>query len=251
MATTLTDDYSDLTELGIDVNEEDGLTLKFHKCVKHIQSIAGTIENDTLLKLYGFYKQSLEGPCNIPKPNWYDLKGKAKWEAWKALGNLDPSEAKNNYIELVLTVSPEFSFDEAGNKAESWVRVSSLAQEPSPLEKNICDYIRSGDVKKVTDYLKANDKKDILDESGMGLVHYTCDIGNANILEILLREGSNINLQDSEGQTALHYAASCAHLDCVKLLLDKGAKCDIQDYEGCTPIDVACDDTVRALLKLD
>jgi len=35
------DDYSDLAELGIDLDEEDELTTKFIKCSKHIQSIAG------------------------------------------------------------------------------------------------------------------------------------------------------------------------------------------------------------------
>lgn len=81
----------------------------------------GSLENDTLLKLYGLYKQSNEGPCNVPKPSWYDMKGKAKWEAWKSLGSLDRNEAKKNYIDSVLTLSPQFSFDDAKSKKDCWV----------------------------------------------------------------------------------------------------------------------------------
>lgn len=244
MAKSQVDDYSDLTELGIDVAEGDELTVKFDKCVKHVQCIAGTLDNETLLKCYSLYKQSLEGPCNTPKPSWYDMRGKAKWEAWNSLGNMDKNDAKNKYIELVLEISPDFTFDEAGSKSDSWVRVSSLAQEPT-LDKNICDFIRNGDIKKVTEYIQANgSEKNLLDGSGMGLLHYAADIGNVKILEMLLSHGVDINLQDSEGQTALHYAASCGHPDIIKLLKSKGAKLNILDGEGCAPIDVTSDERV-------
>jgi len=250
MAEPGADDFSDLVELGIDINEGDELTVKFDKCVKHVQCIAGTLDNDTLLNFYSLYKQSLEGACNTPKPSWYDMRGKAKWEAWKSLGNMDKNEAKNKYIQLVLETSPEFSFDEAGNKGDSWVKVSSLLQEPCLMDKNICDYIRTGDIKKVSEYLKSNgNKKNMLDTSGMGLLHYAADIGNMKILEVLLENGLDINLQDSEGQTALHYAASCGHKDSVKFLINKGAKKDIVDSDGCTAKDVGCDDAIVDLLK--
>lgn len=244
------DDYSDLAELGIDLDEEDELTTKFIKCSKHIQSIAGSLDNDTLLKLYGLYKQSNEGPCNVPKPSWYDMKGKAKWEAWKSLGSLDRNEAKKSYIDLVLTLSPQFSFDDAKSKRDCWVSVSALVQDPAPLEMDIHDHIRNGDLAKVKSFIEMNQKsKNELDCEGMGLIHYTSDVGQLKVLELLINQGCDVNLQDGDGQTALHYASSCGHLNCITLLLAKGAQVDLKDKEGNTPEDVAADETVRQLLN--
>ncbi|XP_030751055.1 acyl-CoA-binding domain-containing protein 6-like isoform X1 [Sitophilus oryzae] len=250
MANQAVDDYSDLIDLGIDVNEDDILNNKFNKCVMHIQSIAGSLANETLLKLYAFYKQSNDGQCNIPKPSWYDMKGKAKWEAWISLGNMSKNEAKIKYINSVVEICPDLSLEETQSKPETWIKVSSMAQnDHSPSEKDICDYIRSSDCKNVREYLVVNSNcKNKLDKNGMGLLHYASDIGNLKILELLASEGLNINLQDSDGQTPLHYAASCGHIDCIKFLLSKGARCDITDAENCTPIEVACDDSVKAML---
>lgn len=32
-----------------------------------------------MLKFYGLYKQATNGQCNISKPAFYDVVGKAKW----------------------------------------------------------------------------------------------------------------------------------------------------------------------------
>ncbi|XP_076272555.1 acyl-CoA-binding domain-containing protein 6-like [Rhynchophorus ferrugineus] len=242
------DDYSDLVELGIDIDESDVLGNKFNKCVKYIQGIAGTLNNEVLLKLYGFYKQSIEGPCNIPKPSWYDMKGKSKWEAWNNLGDMSSDDAKNKYIQTVLDVSPSFNFEDTQMKTDSWVKVSSLAHEPVS-NTDICDFIQSGDEKKVKEYLAGDtNHKNALDDQGMGLIHYASDIGNLNILKMLVEDGYDFNLQDKDKQTPLHYAASCGHEDCVKFLLSCGALIDIVDVDGCKAVDVACD-SVKRLLK--
>jgi len=35
--------------------------------------------NDMMLKFYSYYKQATQGPCNIPRPGFWDPVGKAKW----------------------------------------------------------------------------------------------------------------------------------------------------------------------------
>lgn len=35
--------------------------------------------NDMMLKFYSYYKQATLGPCNIPRPGFWDAVGKAKW----------------------------------------------------------------------------------------------------------------------------------------------------------------------------
>lgn len=32
--------------------------------------------------------QATEGPCNTPKPGMLDFVNKAKWDAWKSLGDI-------------------------------------------------------------------------------------------------------------------------------------------------------------------
>ncbi|XP_060535500.1 acyl-CoA-binding domain-containing protein 6 [Cylas formicarius] len=246
-----TDDYSDLSELGININETDSLTANFNKCAKYLQSLAGSLDSEILLKCYGFYKQGLEGPCNVPKPSWYDMKGKAKWDAWCKLQDMSQNEAKTRYIETIMELSPDFELDQADNKNESWVRVSTMPEERFVGQQVVSDYIRDGDVNKIKDILQSASKPtlDNLDEKGMGLIHYAADIGNSDILSLLLTKGANINQQDSEGQTALHYAVCCGHLDCVKLLLAKGARRDIFDNDGYSAEDVANDTEVKELFS--
>ncbi|XP_058411332.1 enoyl-CoA delta isomerase 2 isoform X1 [Diceros bicornis minor] len=61
--------------------------------------------NEVKLKLYALYKQATEGPCNMPKPGVFDLINKAKWEAWNALGSLPEETARQNYVDLVSSLS--------------------------------------------------------------------------------------------------------------------------------------------------
>ena len=34
------------------------------------------------LQLYALYKQASVGPCNVPRPGFFDFVGKAKWFAY-------------------------------------------------------------------------------------------------------------------------------------------------------------------------
>jgi acyl-CoA-binding protein len=62
---------------------------------------------DTLLNLYGLYKQATKGPCNTPKPSGGGMlkfgakKAAAKWQAWSDLGTLDSKTAESRYVRLV------------------------------------------------------------------------------------------------------------------------------------------------------
>lgn len=62
--------------------------------------------NEVKLKLYALYKQATEGPCNMPKPGVFDFVNKAKWDAWNALGSLPKDTARQNYVDLVSSLSP-------------------------------------------------------------------------------------------------------------------------------------------------
>ena len=49
-------------------------------------------------KIYSYFKQAKFGPCNIPKPGFWDYINRAKWDAWTALGDLSTEEAMKHYV---------------------------------------------------------------------------------------------------------------------------------------------------------
>ncbi|KAK6010159.1 acyl CoA binding protein, partial [Ostertagia ostertagi] len=75
-----------------------------------------TTSTDEKLAFYSFYKQATVGPCNTPKPSFWNVVEKFKWlvelfqetfmkvhiklsrDAWNNLGQMDPNEAKAAYV---------------------------------------------------------------------------------------------------------------------------------------------------------
>jgi len=45
--------------------------------------------------------QANVGACNIPKPGGFNFVAKAKYDAWKGLGEMTQDEAKEAYIDFV------------------------------------------------------------------------------------------------------------------------------------------------------
>ncbi|RVE58589.1 hypothetical protein OJAV_G00195880 [Oryzias javanicus] len=76
---------------------------RFEAAVKVIKSLPpdGPFQpsNDMMLKFYSYYKQATLGPCNIPRPGFWDAVGKAKWDAWNSLGDMEEEEAMAAYVD--------------------------------------------------------------------------------------------------------------------------------------------------------
>ncbi|XP_078519533.1 acyl-CoA-binding domain-containing protein 5 isoform X3 [Lissotriton helveticus] len=76
---------------------------RFQAAVKVIQSLPknGSFQpsNEMMLKFYSFYKQATQGPCNVPRPGFWDPVGRYKWDAWSALGAMSKEEAMIAYVE--------------------------------------------------------------------------------------------------------------------------------------------------------
>uniref|UniRef100_A0A8D0MJJ3 Enoyl-CoA delta isomerase 2 n=1 Tax=Sus scrofa TaxID=9823 RepID=A0A8D0MJJ3_PIG len=77
----------------------------FAKAMNQVKLLKEDPGNEVKLKLYALYKQATEGPCNAPKPGMLDFILKAKWDAWNALGNLPKETARQNYVDLVSSLS--------------------------------------------------------------------------------------------------------------------------------------------------
>ena len=89
-------------------NDSEEIKEKFTKAANEIKANTELkLDNDTLLSLYGYYKQGLEGDCNTEAPGFLDFKGKAKWEAWNKLKGLSNEDAMKKYYKKVKKILEE------------------------------------------------------------------------------------------------------------------------------------------------
>ncbi|PZO10803.1 MAG: acyl-CoA-binding protein [Lysobacteraceae bacterium] len=77
------------------------LKAQFQKAAQEVMSLADRPDNDTMLRLYGLYKQGSEGDASGPKPGFFDFVGTAKYEAWEKLAGTTPEDAMKKYVDLV------------------------------------------------------------------------------------------------------------------------------------------------------
>ncbi|ODQ63592.1 acyl-CoA-binding protein 2 [Nadsonia fulvescens var. elongata DSM 6958] len=73
----------------------------FEQKAEAVKTLTSKPSDETLLKLYGLYKQATVGDNNTSKPGVFDLKGKYKWQAWEDLKGKSQEDAEKEYIELV------------------------------------------------------------------------------------------------------------------------------------------------------
>ena len=73
----------------------------FEQASRDIQTLSERPDNDTLLRLYGLYKQGSEGDVKGDKPGFFDFVGTAKYEAWAKLAGTGQDDAMKKYVDLV------------------------------------------------------------------------------------------------------------------------------------------------------
>jgi hypothetical protein len=58
------------------------------------------------------------------------------------------------------------------------------------------------------------------DEEGFTAAHAACATGNAEMLQLLIRNGAKVNSVDAYGDSPLMFASAGGHLECVKVLVE-------------------------------
>lgn len=224
----------------------------FEAAANFLRGLAGRLDSTHLLYFYARFKQAREGPCNSPKPGFFDFAGKQKWVAWKELGDMPKIQAMQEYISHL----NELESDWMGKEAEGdhgWVSVSTLGRdtdpEIAPESKTIFDWVKESDVPKVKHCLGSVVDCNAKDDSGMGLIHWAADRGSCDIVSALLERGADVNLQDGEQQSALHYACSCGHSEVVQLLLRSKIDVSIRDSDGLLASEVATEESIKQLFN--
>ena len=81
------------------------LKTQFEAAVANSKNLSERPDNMTLLKLYALYKQGSVGDNAEKKPGFTDMVGRAKWDAWNALKGTTSTEAMQQYIDLIESLS--------------------------------------------------------------------------------------------------------------------------------------------------
>jgi hydroxymethylglutaryl-CoA reductase (NADPH) len=84
--------------------EVDSLGEAFQKAQAMLVKMSNIPSRDDIMKIYGLYKQATVGDINIERPGLFsfDLKAKAKYDAWAQMKGKSKEKATREYIDLVL-----------------------------------------------------------------------------------------------------------------------------------------------------
>jgi len=249
-----------MTTVDLDLDESDhslgdNLEAVFDKAAIHLRVLGAQLESNQLLNFYARFKQAKEGPCNQPKPGFFDFQGKQKWAAWSSLGDMTRKEAMLEYIQGIEELDPNWliRFDESAGSDKGasspfgGVAVSSMLKTDADIpdnDKSVFDWVKEGNEGRLKICLKESPTESLKakDEEGMTLLHWAADRGNLSIVQFLIDKGCHVNSLDKCGQTPLHYAVSCGHNGVVQLLIALGADVTLKDEDGLTSFDLAEDD---------
>ena len=77
------------------------LQQQFEQAARDVKTLDERPDNDTMLRLYGLYKQGSEGDVKGDKPGFFDFVGAAKYEAWEKMRGTTQEQARQKYVDLV------------------------------------------------------------------------------------------------------------------------------------------------------
>ncbi|MEV4510651.1 acyl-CoA-binding protein [Dactylosporangium sp. NPDC049525] len=77
------------------------LSAEFEQAQIDVKQLDQRPGNDVLLRLYALYKQGTHGDTDSKRPGVFDLTGRAKYDAWKALAGTSQEDAQRQYVALV------------------------------------------------------------------------------------------------------------------------------------------------------
>jgi len=77
------------------------LRKRFDAAVRDVRSLPNEPGTAELLELYALYKQATAGDVSGPRPGVFDVRARAKQDAWARAKGLSADEAMTRYVALV------------------------------------------------------------------------------------------------------------------------------------------------------
>jgi diazepam-binding inhibitor (GABA receptor modulator, acyl-CoA-binding protein) len=77
------------------------LAEKFTAAQERIKTLTARPSNEQLLELYALFKQGSAGDVQGSRPGMFDLKGRAKYDAWATKKGMSRDAAQQAYVDLV------------------------------------------------------------------------------------------------------------------------------------------------------
>ncbi|CAA3028566.1 acyl- -binding [Olea europaea subsp. europaea] len=74
---------------------------EFEEHAKKVMTLPEDTSNENKLILYGLYKQATVGNVNTSRPGMFNMRDRAKWDAWKAVEGKSQEEAMSDYVTKV------------------------------------------------------------------------------------------------------------------------------------------------------
>lgn len=77
---------------------------RFEQAQKDVNQLSKRPDNDTLLKLYAYFKQATSGDAGDDRPGGFDFVKQAKFDAWSKIRGTSQEDAMSRYVELVASL---------------------------------------------------------------------------------------------------------------------------------------------------
>eukprot|EP01096_Ripella_sp_DP13-Kostka_P013910 TRINITY_DN6148_c0_g1_i1.p1 TRINITY_DN6148_c0_g1~~TRINITY_DN6148_c0_g1_i1.p1 ORF type:complete len:255 (+),score=88.63 TRINITY_DN6148_c0_g1_i1:10-774(+) len=222
--------------------------LDFEGASEFVRTAKFAASNEQKLQMYALFKQASVGDCTTGRPGGFLSAFSAeglKWKEWKALAGMGREEAMVKYVKLVDQIVPKWrqndtTQDESQKMMEAddeddgpvYSRMGAVTGETDENETttDLIEASTSGDFEKVSSLIASNPTPEFVNETsslGETALHMAADRGFLNIVEILVKNGANVNHQDGDGFTPLHMACTSGHEDIAMFLVQNGARLDI------------------------
>lgn len=228
------------------------------KCLIEHGANPGIINNDELTMIHAAIRQS-----NY-KLIEYMLKNNINFNVIDKYGNTPLHEASNHDWERILEmiIKSDSNINQElitakNNNGETILHVAAKRLTPKPVKYilklgvlNINEIDDKGNTalhlaqtsnstlrvnEIVSMLLKSGSDVNLKNKEGKTVLHLACDKCSVKIVKMLINSKSEINTIDNKGNTPLHYAAKSAS-DKIEILLEHGANPKIRNNYGNTPI---------------
>jgi len=74
---------------------------QFVQAQKDVNELKERPDNQTMLKLYAYFKQATQGDATGDRPGGFDFVKRAKFDAWNGVKGVSKPEAMKRYVDLV------------------------------------------------------------------------------------------------------------------------------------------------------